>query len=358
MDNHFYDRLPDIVEAITRNYMESDLLLGRTEKHLPSRAAIIDILMGLRKLVFPGYFGSEMINTQNAAYYTGQLLSDLYLSLKEQTALALSYDEESPGLFMDTDPEPACYTDSTFPGGSSGPAGDKKADIPADPAGTPFPEPRHRQNDTLNRADAICCTFFEKLPGLQKILLLDAQAAYDGDPAARSREQVIFSYPGFYAIFVYRIAHVLYDMKVPLIPRIMTEHAHGKTGIDINAGAKIGKYFFMDHGTGIVIGETTVIGDYVKLYQGVTLGALSTRGGQRLAGVKRHPTIEDRVTIYSNATVLGGETVIGRDSVIGGGAFITSSIPERTRVTVNPPELSIKNEQKAELSATSYIYEI
>lgn len=306
MDNRFFDRLPDIVDAMTRNYMESDLLLGRAEKQLPSRAVIIDILNGLRRLVFPGYFSSEMIDAKNASYYAGQLLSDLYLSLKEQVSLALAYEGKDSHL----------------------------------------------------QAEYICCTFFEKLPDLQKLLLLDAQAAYDGDPAASSREQVIFSYPGFYAIFVYRIAHVLYGMKVPLIPRIMTEHAHGKTGIDINAGARIGKYFFMDHGTGIVIGETTVIGDYVKLYQGVTLGALSTRGGQRLAGVKRHPTIEDRVTIYSNATVLGGETVIGRDSVIGGGAFITSSIPEKTRVSVTPPELSIKNDQKAELSATSYIYEI
>lgn len=306
MNNRFFDRLPDIVDAMTRNYMESDLLLGRTEKQLPSRAVIIDILNGLRRLIFPGYFSSEIIDAKNASYYAGQLLSDLYLSLKEQISLALAYEGD----------------------------------------------------DAHFQAEYICCTFFEKLPDLQKLLLLDAQAAYDGDPAASSREQVIFSYPGFYAIFVYRIAHVLYEMKVPLIPRIMTEHAHGKTGIDINAGATIGKYFFMDHGTGIVIGETTVIGDYVKLYQGVTLGALSTRGGQRLAGVKRHPTIEDRVTIYSNATVLGGETVIGRDSVIGGGAFITSSIPEKTRVSVTPPELSIKNDQKGELSATSYIYEI
>ena len=190
------------------------------------------------------------------------------------------------------------------------------------------------------------------------MLLLDVQAGYDGDPAADSKEQIIFSYPGFYATFVYRIAHELYKMNVPFIPRVMTEHAHGKTGIDINSGATIGKYFFMDHGTGIVIGETTIIGDYVKLYQGVTLGALSTRGGQHLAGVKRHPTIEDRVTIYSNATVLGGETIIGADSVIGGGAFITSSIPANTRVSVTPPELAIKQDTHTRLSATDYVYEI
>ena len=153
-----------------------------------------------------------------------------------------------------------------------------------------------------------------------------------GDPAAGSKEEVIFTYPGLYAIYVYRIAHVLYDLGVPIIPRVMTEIAHSSTGIDIGAGAHIGEYFFIDHGTGVVIGETTTIGDHVKLYQGVTLGALSTRGGQRLAGVKRHPTIEDNVTIYSNASVLGGETVIGEGSVIAGSTFVTFSVPPHSRV--------------------------
>ena len=317
MNNDFYDILPDISKAISSNYLESELLLGKTDKPLPTRSVIIEIINDLRQLMFPGYFSVENIDSAGASYYTGHMLAVIHNKLKKQIALALAYNSDEHIL-------------ST--------------------------------NDRiLEKSESICVEFFKTLPSVQQMLLLDAQAGYDGDPAADSREQVIFSYPGLYAIFVYRIAHELYKMKVPFIPRIMTEHAHSKTGIDINSGAVIGKYFFMDHGTGIVIGETTIIGDYVKLYQGVTLGALSTRGGQHLAGVKRHPTIGDRVTIYSNATVLGGETVIGADSVIGGGAFITSSIPEKTRVSVTPPELAIKNDTNnnaAELSATDYIYEI
>ena len=168
------------------------------------------------------------------------------------------------------------------------------------------------------------------------------QAEYNGDPAANSREEIIFSYPGLFAIFVYRYAHVLYQMKVPFIPRIMTEYAHGETGIDINPGANIGEYFFIDHGTGIVIGETTDIGNNVKIYQGVTLGALSTRKGQQLSGIKRHPTIEDNVVIYANTTILGGETIIGANSVVAGNTFVTKSIPANTKVASTMPELEIK----------------
>lgn len=314
MNKQFNNALPNIVDTITRNYIQSDLLLGKSEKLLPSRNMIIEILDDLKKLMFPGYFGTSIVDINNAEYYIGQMLAGLHYKMQKQIALALTYD--------------------------------KNAEFSAS---SPLIE---------KDAETICCTFLETVPKIQELLLLDVQAAYDGDPAADNKEQIIFSYPGFYAVFVYRIAHELYNMKIPFIPRIMTEHAHSKTGIDINAGAAIGKYFFMDHGTGIVIGETTVIGDYVKLYQGVTLGALSTRGGQHLAGIKRHPTIEDRVTIYSNATILGGETIIGKDSVIGGGAFITESIPMNTRVSVTPPDLSIKNETKKDISATSYIYEI
>lgn len=314
MNRQFHETLPDIVNAITTNYKRSDLLLGKSSKPLPARSTIIEILNDLSKLLFPGYFSTELVDVNNAAYYAGEILSNLHIKMKKQIALALAYDKDDSVLASSA--------------------------------------------DIQRQAESICFTFFNTLPTIQELLLLDVQAGYDGDPAANSREQVIFSYPGFYAVFVYRVAHELYKMEVPFIPRIMTEHAHGKTGIDINAGATIGKYFFMDHGTGIVIGETTVIGDYVKLYQGVTLGALSTRGGQHLAGIKRHPTIEDRVTIYSNATVLGGETIIGKDSVIGGGAFITSSIPEYTRVSVTPPDLSIKNDTSTNLSANDYIYEI
>ena len=173
----------------------------------------------------------------------------------------------------------------------------------------------------------------------------DVDAGYDGDPAAKDKESVIFSYPGLYAIFVYRVAHELYLRRVPLIPRIMTEYAHSRTGIDINPGATIGEYFFIDHGTGVVIGETTEIGDHVKLYQGVTLGALSTRKGQALRDVKRHPTIEDNVTIYANSTILGGETVIGHDSVIGGNAFITDSVDENTKASIEKPKVILKTKK-------------
>jgi serine O-acetyltransferase len=168
-------------------------------------------------------------------------------------------------------------------------------------------------------------------------------ATLDGDPAARSKHEIIFAYPGIYAISVYRMAHELHLLGVPLIPRIMTEHAHGITGIDIHPGAEIGHHFFIDHGTGIVIGETTQIGNYVKIYQGVTLGALSTRGGQRLRGKKRHPTLEDEVTVYSSTSILGGETVIGRGAVIGSNAFITKSVPADTRVSIKNPELDFRD---------------
>lgn len=183
---------------------------------------------------------------------------------------------------------------------------------------------------------------------MQERLIKDVQAGFDGDPAAKSKEEIIFCYPGLFAIYVYRIAHELYVENVPYIPRIMTEYAHNKTGIDINPGATIGEYFFIDHGTGVVIGETTYIGDNVKLYQGVTLGALSTRSGQQLSGVKRHPTIENNVTIYSNSSVLGGETVIGENSTIGGNTFITESIPPNTRVSAKSPELVIKRPKELE----------
>ena len=183
------------------------------------------------------------------------------------------------------------------------------------------------------RAQLLSLEFFRQLPAVRAMCQTDVEAFYDGDPAAYSTDEIIFCYPGLFAITVYRMAHVLYTLGVPMLPRMMTEHAHGVTGIDINPGATIGKYFFIDHGTGIVVGETTVIGDHVKIYQGVTLGALTTRGGQSLRGKKRHPTIEDNVTIYAGASILGGETVIGKDCVIGSNVFITHSIPACSPVT-------------------------
>ena len=178
-----------------------------------------------------------------------------------------------------------------------------------------------------------------QLPNIQQMMFKDVEAGFAGDPAAKSKGEIIVSYPGLFAIFVYRIANILYKENVPMLPRMMTEYAHGKTGIDINSGATIGEYFFIDHGTGVVIGETTVIGDNVKIYQGVTLGALSTRGGQQLKNKKRHPTIEDNVTIYTGATIQGGETVIGKNVTIGGNAFITESILEGTKVSIKKQEL-------------------
>ena len=196
------------------------------------------------------------------------------------------------------------------------------------------------------KAKELATQFLDKLVDIRENLKTDIQAAFDGDPAATSFDEIIYSYPGFYAIMVNRIAHELYLLDIPLIPRILTEEAHSKTGIDIHPGVTIGKYFFIDHGTGVVIGETTIIGDHVKIYQGVTLGGLSTRDGQKLRGKKRHPTIGNNVTIYSNASILGGETVIGQGCVISGNCFVTKSIPAFTRVTSQSPDLLLKPDNK------------
>lgn len=291
--------ITNVAAQLEQNYKEQgvfDVLIG---EKLPKRSEIIYIVNELRRIMFPGYFGNE-----NAAYvslkaFAGNTLAVVYEKLFQQIRTALMYKKAN------------------------------EEDFDADEA-----------------AEAITLEFMESIPELQRLLLKDVEAELEGDPAAKSKEEIIFSYPGIFAIFVYRIAHQLYKLEVPLIPRIMTEYAHGKTGIDINPGAQIGEYFFIDHGTGIVIGETTIIGNHVKIYQGVTLGALSTQKGQELAGVKRHPTIEDNVVIYANTTILGGETVIGRNSVIAGNTFITESIPPNTKVSSTMPELKYKNVNK------------
>jgi serine O-acetyltransferase len=205
------------------------------------------------------------------------------------------------------------------------------------------------QEKIVDEADCATVEFFKKIPQIREHLNTDVQAAFDGDPAAYNKDEIIFSYPGLFAIAVNRIAHELHLLSVPMIPRIMTEYAHGRTGIDIHPGATIGKYFCIDHGTGVVIGESTVIGEHVKVYQGVTLGALSTSGGQNLKGKKRHPTIEDNVTIYSGASILGGGTVIGEGSVIGGNVFITTSVKAGTRVSIKNQELHLKRGGSEEL---------
>lgn len=296
MSQEFNERLPHLVQNITNNYGAEEIFFTKPGLSFPNRSSIIGILKDLRRLMFPGYFGNETLTGSNPDYFVGNTLMHLNNELNKQIYAALAYRSEV----------------STC------------------------------NQEIQEQANQICLIFFDKLANIQQLLLKDVQAAFDGDPAAQSKEDVILSYPGLFAIFVYRIAHELYTAKVPFIPRIMTEYAHSRTGIDINAGAVIGEYFFMDHGTGIVIGETTIIGNNVKIYQGVTLGALSTRMGQQLSGIKRHPTIEDNVTIYSNASILGGETVIGSGSIIGGSAFIIESVPANTRVSVKNPELTFK----------------
>ena len=196
--------------------------------------------------------------------------------------------------------------------------------------------------------------FFNHIPEVDELIQTDLQALFDGDPAAKTKSEIILTYPGLTAIFIYRIAHVLYNLEVPILPRALTEYAHSKTGIDIHPGAKIDAYFFIDHGTGIVIGETTVIGNNVKIYQGVTLGALSTRGGQSLKNKKRHPTIEDNVTIYSGASILGGDTVVEKGSVIGGNAFITKTVPEGAKVSIKNQELRYKYDVEPSLEKKEF----
>ena len=198
------------------------------------------------------------------------------------------------------------------------------------------------------QAAELAAEMVTKLPQIARQVQMDLEATFDGDPAAGSREEILFSYPGLFAILVYRVAHELYRLHIPILPRMMSEYAHSHTGIDIHPGAQIGDYFFIDHGTGIVVGETTVIGDRVKLYQGVTLGALSTRDGHHSLPGKRHPTVEDDVTIYSGASILGGDTVIGRGSVVGGNAFLTSSVQKDTRVVIHAPETVFKSRRDTE----------
>jgi len=294
------DTIRDAVSEITETCKKEDVFITSEEGlHLPNRGVIIDIIKSLRRVIFPGYFGNENISVTRPDYFLGNTMTEIYEALIEQIKIAFIYRE--------------CRKCTP----------DERADL---------------EKRISEKSCRICEQFISKLPYIQKMLLMDVEAALNGDPAAKSKEDIIFSYPGLFTIYVYRVAHELYVQDVPLIPRIMTEHAHSRTGIDINSGASIGKYFCIDHGTGIVIGETCVIGDYVKLYQGVTLGALSTRKGRQLIDVRRHPTIEDHVTIYANSTILGGATVIGSHSVIGGNTFITESVPPYTRVSYKVPE--------------------
>lgn len=289
------NEISELVGEIIHDYesgRDIDKLMGFNEI---DKAVIIDILNKLQQIIFPAHFHDKSYRVYTVKNKLTMLLEDVLFNLNRQISMVLKHSE----LYAEAE---SCERDEA--------------------------------------AHQICITFLKQIPKIRGYIEMDVQAAYDGDPAAYNKDEIIFSYPGLYAIFVNRIAHELHLLKVPMIPRIMTEHAHSLTGVDIHPGATLGKYFFIDHGTGIVIGETTVIGDNVKVYQGVTLGALSTKGGQSLKHVKRHPTIEDNVIIYSGASILGGDTVIGHDSIIGGNAFITSSIPAGTRVSIKNQELS------------------
>lgn len=291
----FNARIQALSDYILEDY-GGDRVIDRLEMFTqPDRQVIEELIGKLLRLVFPGYFRDYSYRIYNPKNSLSALIEDVAFHLNRQIAIAL----------RGSDAEPV-----------------------ADPEA---------------KAEDITEAFLGCLPKIRAYTETDLQAAYDGDPAAGSKAEIIIAYPGLYAITVNRLAHALYKLDVPLIPRIMTEIAHNRTGIDIHPGAQIGRYFFIDHGTGIVIGETTVIGEAVKIYQGVTLGALSTRGGQKLRGKRRHPTIEDNVTIYAGASILGGDTIIGHDSIIGSNVFITHPIAPGTRVSIKSQELLYKN---------------
>lgn len=292
----FREEIPPIVDELVSSCNREECFDHIGPEPIPSREAIVDILQRASRILYPGYFIPARVDEVNAGYYFGQEVTDLFEALSEQIMLAIRHD---------------CV----------------RHDLPC--------------SDCEERGQKAAIDFLHGMPNLRRLLATDIMAAHEGDPAAQSFDEIIFSYPGLYAITVYRIAHQLRHQEIPLIPRIMTEHAHSKTGIDIHPGAHIGERFFIDHGTGVVIGETAVIGKRVRIYQGVTLGALSLGREEinDLRNQKRHPTIEDDVVIYANATVLGGNTVIGTRSVIGGNVWITDSVPPDTEVFLKKPEL-------------------
>jgi serine O-acetyltransferase len=292
--------LPRLVEGMLSSYRRDPRAQHVNRRFLPSRDEILGIVKLLLELFYPGYFGRQDLTDENLAFHVGNQLSALRERLERQVETCLCFTAECDGR-----PAHAC----------------------------------------AGEARKVAARFLERLPSVRDALVLDVQAAYDGDPAASSLDEVILAYPGMLAVTVHRVAHELQVMGVPLMPRIMSEWAHSHSGTDIHPGAKIGASFFIDHATGVVVGETTTIGSNVKLYQGVTLGALSIPRDERgrvIRDTKRHPTVEDGVTIYANATVLGGRTVIGADAVVGGSVFVTESVPPATRVALRPPEMTVR----------------
>ena len=276
-------KIESLVDSILLDYQKGRDIDRLDHTQHPDKDVIVDMTGKLMRILYPGYSLDKTYRIYNAKHNLSMLIEDVMYHLNQQLSLV------------------------------------------------------------MEDAESVSIAFMEQLPQVRTLAQTDVDAAFEGDPAATNADEIIYCYPGLYAISVYRLAHVLYELHVPMIPRIMTEHAHSLTGIDIHPGATIGEHFFIDHGTGIVIGQTTVIGSRVKIYQGVTLGGLSTRGGQSLRGAKRHPTIEDNVTIYANASILGGSTTIGHDSIVGANAFITESIPPCTTVTNQSQQLNLKS---------------
>ena len=312
-DFRLKEQLPELTEEIVGTYTDIGTINHLGHCPLPSYDVVVSAIEDLKEIIYPGYRRREGLHAGNIAYHVGHLVDMLHDKLTTQIARALQHE-----FRVESSVEPCDREDVDF--------------------------------EAMGQAIAI--DFLKEIPALRRTLAKDVQAAYDGDPACKNLDEVIFCYPGLEAITIYRLAHQLYRLNVPFIPRMMTEWAHQQTGIDIHPGATIGNFFFIDHGTGVVVGETCEIGEYVKLYQGVTLGALSfdTDGdGALVRGLKRHPTIGDRVVLYANATVLGGKTVIGHDSVIGSSVWLTQSVEPHTTVILEKPKLRMRADQPDEL---------
>ena len=302
-DIRLKEALPEITDAIVATYTECNRTSSLGHKPLPSREAVAEVLCDLLDILYPGYFRRQNLHIGNVEYHVGDLIDGLHDKLTTQIARAMRHEE-------------SCTA------------------------------PRDRVGGDLEAlAQQKAIDLLRRFPDIRAMLELDVQAAYEGDPAAKSYHEIIFCYPGLEAVSIYRIAHELLLLGVPLVPRMMTEHAHAKTGIDIHPGARIGPGFFIDHGTGVVIGETCDIGRTVKLYQGVTLGALSfprDESGNIIRGMKRHPTLQDEVVVYANATILGGDTVIGHHAVIGSNVWLTQSVAPYTVVAMEKPALRMR----------------
>ena len=317
------------LEELTGEFLGSYMgdVRGRriSQRYLPSREAIVEILEAVLDLMYPGYFGRRDLSSDNLGAHVAQSVAALAPKLEREMEHCLCYGREREAQRVRE--------------------GQRELEGQREREGA-----RPEFGECAPRAHELAEVFLGRLPEIRSMLILDVQAAFDGDPAATDLDEVILAYPGVLAVSVYRIAHALYDLGVPMMARIMTEWAHSKTGADIHPGANIGSAFFIDHATGVVIGETTDIGDGVKLYQGVTLGALSfprDASGAIIRGKKRHPTVESGSTLYANATVLGGQTVVGANSVIGGSVFLTRSVPPRSRVSLKEPELRVASRDGA-----------